>query len=117
MNSSLVVSNGSNESTSSSSQECNVGESDCIHQFITTGESDEEEGSNCSNDDHSQTNVESGEIGDWKGNIQVVGTVSGVEIDDGPSKDTSTESIDDARNGTLCTPLQEEDKDGSEGDS
>ena len=49
--------------------------------------------------------------------IQVVGTVGGVEIDDGPSKDTSTESIDDARNGTFCTPLQEEGKDGSEGDS
>ena len=28
----------------------------------------EEEGNNCSNDDHSQTNVESGEISDWKGN-------------------------------------------------
>ena len=35
---------------------------------------DEDEGNNCSNDDHSQTNVESGEIRDWIGMIQVVGS-------------------------------------------
>ena len=46
----------------------------------------------------------------WQFRIQIIGAVGGVEVDDCPSKDTSSESIEDSGNGTLCSASQEKGK-------
>ena len=113
----MVVSNGSSESSSTNSQESNVEKGDGTHQLVTGDELNEKNGNNCSTDDHIQTNVESCRVSIWSNESQYIGTVGGVEIDDCPSKDTCSKSIDDLGNWTLCLESQDEDEDGSERDS
>ena len=113
----LKKSNSSNESTSTSSQECNVGKVDGIHQFITAEELNEKNGNNRDSDYNCQAKVEGCEIGGRGRLYQIIGAVCGIKINDRPSKDSSTESIDDLGDRTLCSAVQEENEGGSQSDS
>ena len=87
----LVISNGSSESSSTNSQEGNLEKSDGTHQLVTGEQSNKQNGNDCDTDDHIQTSIESCCIGKDGGggiDIQIIGTVGGIEIDDCPAKYT-----------------------------